>query len=390
MKFGVLNYLVNLILFVYFPFLGKAQPAVQWQKCYGNGDNDYFAGMVEAFGGGHVMAGRTQNCKYGNGDFWVVKIDDTGAIAWTKCFGGSLGEYANNIVKVRGDFPGGDGYMVLGSTNSNDGDVTVNHGSNDYWVVKLDTSGNLQWQKTYGGLLNEEAYSATQTTDGGIVIAGHTSSNDGDVTGNHGDYDWWILKTDQLGNNVWKKTLGGSKREFLQSIAPTNDGGVIITGSTQSSDGDVSQLLRMQDVWLVKLSASGAMQWNKSYGSSAGLHTGWSVVQTSDNGYALSATTFNYPSPGLNHGFIKLNDTGAVQWTVTQNFWDLIEIGNKHYITTGTTSAQDGYVSRIDSTGAVIWTKPLGGSDIDHTRKIFSTKDGGYIVAGNTRSNDGM
>jgi len=132
------------------------------------------------------------------------------------------------------------GYIVTGFSYSNDGDVSGNHGDADYWIVKLNPAGAISWQKSFGGKATDEANSIRQTRDGGYIIAGASASNDGDVTGNHGDTDYWIVKLATDGNLKWEKSLGGSKYDAGQSVLQTNDGGYIIAGVTHSEDGDIT------------------------------------------------------------------------------------------------------------------------------------------------------
>jgi hypothetical protein len=370
-----------------------AQPALIWSKCYGNSIDQVLANIAEAWGGGYVMSGTSDSCSYGNADFYIMKIDDTGKQLWTKCYGGTGGDWVAKIVRIQGQAPATDGYVLIGTTNSNDGDVTGLHGStDDYWVVKLDINGNIQWQKTYGGSGGDAANDAAQVMDGGIVIVGSTYSNDGDVSGFHGGYDLWIVKLSQSGSIIWKKTLGGSFDELHPYVTATSDGGVAIAGSSGSMDGDVTNPIGSEDIWVVKLDSLGAMQWNKSYGS-FGYDVAISIMQTSDNGYLVSGQTTAFPATGLNHGLIKLNDTGAIQWTAPHNeVADIIEVGSKQYIISGrdlSVSIRRGFVRRIDSVGNTIWNKAVGGSSVDWLKSIYLTSDGGYIIGGDTKSTDG-
>ena len=208
---------------------------VPWRK------QDESHSIQQTADGGYVVAGYANSNdgdvsgNHGDFDYWIVKLDQSGNLVWQKCLGGSNKEEAWSIRQTADG-----GYVVAGRTYSNDGDVRGNHGDGDYWVVKLDASGNLVWQKCLGGSNNDEARSIQQTADGGYVVAGHTNSNDGDVRGNHGDDDYWVVKLDASGNLVWQKCLGGSKDEYAQSVQQTADGGYVVAGYTYSNDGDVS------------------------------------------------------------------------------------------------------------------------------------------------------
>ncbi|MCD6097265.1 T9SS type A sorting domain-containing protein [bacterium] len=170
-------------------------------------------------------------------------------IQWQKCLGGSGYDYAYSIQQTDDG-----GFIVAGYSNSNDGDVSGNHGERDYWVVKLNSAGDLVWQKSLGGSSWDEAWSIQQTSDGGFIVAGYSESNDGDVSGHHGGYDYWVVKLDSAGDIVWQKCLGGSYWDYAYSIQQTFDGGYIVAGESRSNNGDVSGNHGWGDYWVVKLS----------------------------------------------------------------------------------------------------------------------------------------
>ena len=153
------------------------------------------------------------------------------------------------------------GYIVAGYTLSNGGDVRGKHGGADFWIVKLDKDGNVEWQKCLGGSNDDAAYSVAVTPDGGYIVAGVTWSNDGDVSGNHGYGDFWVVKLDGEGNIVWQRALGGNEDDSALSVSVTPDGGYIVAGYTQSYDGDVKgwhegydeNWKPYPDFWIVKL-----------------------------------------------------------------------------------------------------------------------------------------
>jgi hypothetical protein len=142
---------------------------------------------------------------------------------------------------------------VAGQSGSNDGNVTGNHGESDYWVIKLDGTGNLLWQKSLGGTGSDGARSIQQTSDGGYIVAGHSNSTDGDVKGNQGGDDYWIVKLDNIGNLTWQKAMGGTDTDIAKSIQQTSDGGYIVAGYSKSNGGDVPANNGEADYWIVKL-----------------------------------------------------------------------------------------------------------------------------------------
>ena len=230
-------------------------PAIEWQKCLGGTSWDYAKSIQQTSGGGFIVAGETWSNdgdvsgNHGIVDSWIVKLNSSGDIIWQKCFGGTDDDVAFSIQQTSDG-----GFIVAGYTSSNDGDVSGNHGGGDYWVVKLDSSGTIQWQKCLGGTDNDEAKSIQQTSDGGYIVAGETWSNDGDVSGNHGNSDYWVVKLNSSGDIEWQKCLGGTVKDIAKTIQQTSDGGFIVAGYTNSNDGDVSGIHGdYYDFWVVKL-----------------------------------------------------------------------------------------------------------------------------------------
>jgi hypothetical protein len=172
----------------------------------------------------------------------------TGELDWQKSIGGSAEDL---LVAIQQTTEGG--YVVTGHTYSNDGDVTGNHGDWDAWVVKLDNTGNLEWQNAIGGSDSDLARSIEQTIDGGYIVGGITGSNDGDISGNNGSGDYLVVKLLQNGAIEWQKSLGGVSPDDARSIQQTPDGGYIVGGISQSNDGDVAGNNGERDYWVVKL-----------------------------------------------------------------------------------------------------------------------------------------
>jgi uncharacterized protein (TIGR02145 family) len=331
-------------------------------------------------------------------------------IQWQKCLGGSQNDNAYSIQQTTDG-----GYITAGNTYSNDGDVSGNHGGADYWIVKLDSLGALQWQKCLGGSYEDRAYSIQQTTDVGYIIAGYTRSNDGDVSGNHsGNKDYWIVKLDSLGALQWQKCLGGSYIDVAYSIQQTTDAGYIIAGYTNSNNGDVSGNHGYIDYWIVKIDSLGVLQWQKCLGGS-GWDEGHSIQQTSDAHYIIAGWTFsNNGNVTGNNGrkdywIIKLDSLGILKWqkclggSEDDLAFSIQQTTDAGYIVTGQSNSNDGDVSghhgisycedywivKIDSLGILQWQKSLGGTAYDESYSIKQTADSGYIIAGQVTSNDG-
>jgi hypothetical protein len=203
-------------------------------------------------------SGNVTAANHGDNDYWIVKLDAAGNIVWNKLLGGSGTEAAQAVQQTADG-----GYIIAGySVSSASGNVTgTNHGTYDYWIIKLDASGNIVWNKLLGGTSQDEGHSIVQAADGGYVVAGYASSSEsGNVTElNHGSFDYWIVKLDTGGNIVWDRLLGGTINDYPYSLQRTADGGYIIAGySGSSNDGDISANNHGGfDYWIIKLDAGG-------------------------------------------------------------------------------------------------------------------------------------
>src|SRR5688572_6626778 len=194
----------------------------------------------------------------------------TTILQWQKTYGSTLNELGYAITRSTD----GNGYVFTASALGNAGDITGHHGGigADVWLVKINSSsGGIDWKKCLGGTSGDYAYDIITTIDGGYAFAGVTQSNDGDAPGNHGGRDVWIVKLDASGAVSWKKILGGSGEEAANSIIQTSDGGFLIAGYTGSNNGDISGSNHGgSDAWIIKLSSSGEMVWQKTYGGTLG------------------------------------------------------------------------------------------------------------------------
>lgn len=322
---------------------------IEWEKNYGGTDLDIFNSIDQTHDNGYVLAGLTHSFEeHKNGDYWIVKIDELGNKEWEKSFGGFSIDHAKSIQQTS-DF----GFIVTGHTFSSDGDVTENFGASDYWVLKLDENGNLQWQKNLGGSHTDYAHSIKQTMDAGFILTGYTFSSYGDVTASFAPPDYWIVKLDKNGNIQWQKSLGGNNEDSSFSISQTFDSGYIVGGTTRSTDGDVTVNNGSVDCWVVKLDQNGNIQWQKTFGGSD-IDILTSIVQTLEGGYAFSGHTAS------NDGDITNNQGNYDCWVV-----------------------------KLNANGDIQWQKTLGGSLSDYGNSIFQTSNGEYLIGGSTFSDDG-
>jgi len=416
-------------------FVAIAQPPnIQWAKCYGGSKQDIAKCVRQTTDGGYIIVGNTTSSDsevsvhHGTfqPDIWVVKTDNTGAISWTKVFGGSGSDNATCVRQTKDG-----GYIVVGGTNSTDGDITGVHSGagGDMLVLKLDASGNISWQKCLGGSGNEYAWAVRQTKDDGYVVTGFTASNDGDVSGTHNDstgvlsQDVWVVKLNDTGGITWQKPLGGTGVETGYAVQQTTDGGYMVAGITNSDDGDVTKRYgNSNDAWLIKLDNTGSLNWQKSLGGT-GVDGFTAVTQTTDGGYiACGLTLSNDNDVAGNHldststptsdvWVVKTDNAGSISWqrcyggSGSDEGSDVQQTTDGGYVVAATAASNDGnvkgihiisgaveddfWVLQLFSGGDISWQKCLGGSYNDHANSIQQTADDGYVVAGYTSSVSG-
>jgi PKD repeat protein len=325
-----------------------------WQKCFGGSSSDEASSIIQTIDGGYLMAGNTASNdgdvtgNHGSYDFWVVKINSAGSLEWQKCLGGTKVDVGMSVNQTADG-----GYLISGYPYSNDGDVVGNHGYDDAWVVKLNGTGMIEWTNSLGGSWYDWAMSGIQTSEEGYLIGGGTGSFDGNVTGNHGSYDAWVIKLNRTGSLTWQKCLGGSSFDEAYSVIQTTDGGYFVGGDSNSTDGNVTGNHGSYDAWVVKLNNAGTIDWQKSLGGT-GDEGAYSVIQTIDGGYLLG-------------GYSNSKD-GDV---------------------TGNHGSYDAWIVKLTNTGSLEWQKSLGGTGNDGISSLIQTADGGYLIGGYSNSTDG-
>lgn len=222
--------------------------------------------------------------------------------------------------------------------------------------------------KTFGGSLDEKIGSVVKTSDGGMIVVGHTNSSDGDINKQYDQIDIWIIKIDSQGNKVWSKTIGGSKNDYGTSIIATNDGNFIISGYTESSDGIVPSNFGLHDFLVVKINSSGDVIWSKNYGFSGHDHA-HKIIQTSDGGYFVVGFS----------EYSGIEGSGG-----TQNNGEGHEIGHK-----GVLHGSGEFIGvKIDSQGEFMWYRYFGGTQNDRVNDVVEANDGGFLMVGFSESSD--
>jgi hypothetical protein len=305
------------------------------------------------------------------GDVWLIKTDSQGTEEWNKTFVGVEGRDVGNSVQQTTD----GGYIITGYIHS--------FGGGDVWLIKTDSNGDSLWTQTFGDTGRDEGYSVQQTTDGGYIITGYTTES--------GDYDVWLIKTDSNGDSLWSQTFGGSDTdpeemsdtEVGHSVQQTTDGGYIITGWTQSfGNGGYN-------FWLIKTDSNGDSLWTQTFGGNRN-DNGRSVQQTTDGGYIITGET------GGDVWLIKTDSNGDSLWTQTfggsgdDEGNSVQQTTDGGFIIVGKKADQNNYYDiwliKTDSNGDSLWTQTFGGTEYDEGNSVQQTTDGGYIITGTTES----
>jgi uncharacterized repeat protein (TIGR01451 family) len=345
--------LLPLILVVANSVVFAQAPGVVWQQTIGGENNDLPSFSMKTIDNQIITIGSTYSStgiyssNHGSPDIWVEKHDLQGILQWRKLLGGTGVETPVNY------YYNSDGsLMILSTSTSNDGDVTGNHGLKDIWIVKLDALGSLVWQKSFGGSNNENAGNIIKTTDGNYVVSGTSSSNNGDLTANAGDQDVWMFKIDDSGIIQWQNSFGGSGREVSNNIKAIegSDGSIYFLTETGSNNGNVSGNNGSTDMWLVKSNSSGVLQWQLCLGG-AGAEYSVDLKQLANGDlYAIGNTNSSFPSF---HGY------------------------------------SDFYVTRVTSAGTLVWQKCFGGTLDDVPLQIVSTENDESVVLSGYVNNGG-
>lgn len=333
----------------------------EWQKSYGGSGMDFLQSVQLTADGGFILGGLSSSAKSdhkkensrGHDDFWVLKLDAKGNEQWQRTIGGSGQELLACINRTR------DGGYIIGGSSSSDksGDKTEDtFGNLDYWVVKLNPKGDIEWQKTYGGKYLDQLKTVIQTLDGGYIIGGYSNSP---VSGNKsnettGIGDFWIIKTDAQGTIEWQRTLGGNGDDNLTALIPCKTGGYLLGGSSNSgSSGDKSKANRKgTDFWLVRLDEEGQVLWQETYNyGKTDLLT--SIIENEDHTFLIG---------------------GYAQTETSEGKKDKKDIND--------------YIAlKINDKGEEIWSKTVGSEGTDVLSKLIETRDGGYLLAGTSKGN---
>jgi hypothetical protein len=342
-----------------------------WDKRFGGMEDDIISCINKTSDGGYILGGwsfsgiggdKTEDTHdtgasiFYRSDFWLVKLDSVGNKNWDKDFGGSNNDAMMSLQQTRdgGYILGGNSYSAI----SGDKSQACWAGTEDYWILKLDSLGNKLWDKDFGGTSQEQFSTVIQTDDGGYLIGGESASGiSGDKTEDTiGNWDYWIVKLDSLGNKQWDKDFGGTGRDYLFSFQQTSDHGFILGGWSESDiGGDKTQpIVGDKDYWIIKLDSLANKEWDRNFGGTE-EDILCSIKQTKDNGYILS---------GISSSDIS-GDKSELSWGLS-DYW----------------------IVKLDSMGNQQWDKDLGGinRELLFFRNIQETSDSGFIIGGSSES----
>jgi predicted secreted protein len=368
------------------PILPKGSQV--WSETFGGAGDEWAFSVIQTSDGGYAIAGYTDSFGAGKMDFWLVKTDSFGSQEWNKTYGGAGYDWASSVIQTSDG-----GYVIAGSTNSS------GEWGYDFWLVKTDSSGNQQWNKTYGGTNHDYASSVVQTIDGGYALAGIANSfGDGGYAFSGfrdvfivGNADAWLVKTDSFGNQLWNKTFGEFHDDGAFSVVQTSDGGYALTGNTYSFSAGNNT-----DVWLIKTDSSGNKVWNKTFGGPKD-DFGYFVIQTSDGGYALAGITNSSGAGYEDVWLIKTDASGNVIWnktyggTLNDEAYFVMQTKDEGYALAGATYALnaglwDAWLIKTDSSGNILWTQVHGGVGDDQAISLVLTSEGEFVLTGSTNT----
>jgi hypothetical protein len=347
-------------LFTQFIFLTSVgqSPNILWQKSLGGSYYDKAVSVIELEDGGYIVGGHSQSSNFdllinhGGYDWWIVRLNNSGNILWQKTLGGSNDEYLRKIIKT----PDGS-ILCIGDTQSNNGDIISYMDQIDFWVTKIDLSGNLIWEKCFGGVNIDRGYSVCDTDDGNFMIAGSTESQYPYIENNHGLSDFLLIKIDQEGNKIWQKTYGGSGHETCKSIKKSNNGGYLLIGNSSSIDGDLSNNYGEQDVWMLKVDNEGIIQWQQNFGGSKDDFI-YNFIEDHEGNFVIIGETYSFD----------------------------IDATDNH----GENGSRDFFIIKVSAQGQKIWSNCYGGSSEEYARGIVESNGSEYVVVGESYSNDGQ
>ncbi|MGV6828801.1 MAG: hypothetical protein ACWA45_05325 [Flavobacteriales bacterium] len=276
----------------------------QWDKNFGFLGTDQAFKIITTNEGGYFVTGyldvtasggegndlqdnnNTRETLHGLGEYWGIKVDANGNKIWRRYFGGTNNDRSYDVIQTTDN-----GFLLVGTSESIDVDISNPKGSYDFWAVKTDANGNKLWEKSYGGSEIDNGWAITHTADGNYLFIGDTRSEDQDVTNHKENADCWVVKINNSnGNIIWEKVYGGTHFDSSRSISNLSNGNFVISGNSRSVDGDITNPKGVNDAWVFIINENGTLQFQKSIGGS-GLDFANDAIETSNNEIIVIGST---------------------------------------------------------------------------------------------------
>jgi outer membrane protein OmpA-like peptidoglycan-associated protein len=387
-----------------------------WQKAIGGTGYDTGMRMLPTDHNCFILAGTTGSSDgLGKGnhsadkfDIVVCRVSAEGHVIWKTVIGGSKDEQFSDMQ------PTSDGGMlIIGTTESTDGDITDNHGKMDFLLAKVDRLGRKQWVKCFGGVGNDQGLAAIETSDGGILIGGESGSRTGNMTHHIGALDAWIAKLDAAGNVTLEKTFGGNANERITNLMELKKDRFLAVCATNSVDADVKDPLGEKDVWIVCFSKNFDIVWQRTYGGTD-FDEVKHVLRARNGDLVLCGTSFSddidlegSPNRGQGDSWIfRISETGSLKWSKlfggarNEGSNRIAQTPDGGFIMVGTSNSldkivernnglYDGWVVRIDSMGNKLWWYNFGGENFEYLYDVMPLEGGNYLTLGFAESTKG-
>ncbi|MBT8187261.1 MAG: hypothetical protein HKP38_10305 [Croceitalea sp.] len=335
-----------------------------WFKTIGGSGEDTAQAIIQTSDGGLAILGHTNSIdgdivdkSLEVNDYWLIKMNVDGNLQWNKTYGGSKDDRGQQLIETDDG-----GFAIVGYSMSDDRDASNNEGFHDNWILRLDASGTILWERSFGFSGHDHSYDVLQTSDGGFFFSGFLDVTQSQGEGNfgkgeyltrHGVGEFWGTKLDADGNLQWRRYFGGTNNDRAHGVVQANDGGFVMAGFSESDDFDISNSKGSYDFWVVKIDKNGNMIWEKSFGGS-GIEIAYDITKNGEGGYSIVGNTFSTDTD------VSKNNGESDVWLIN-----------------------------IDDNGNLLWEKTYGGSAFDAAQGISLAANGGFVMAGNTKSMDG-
>lgn len=412
--------LSNTTFIFFFSFLSTAAllPAQKllWQSAIGGKGYDNGIKMIPVDHNCFLLGGSTAsanglgegNHSAGKRDLVVARVSAKGKVIWKTLIGGSQNDDFSDMTPTKDG-----GVLVIGTTESRDGHAESTHGKMDFLLVKLNRSGDIEWNKCYGGHGNDKGLAAIELSDGGYLIGGESGSNTGNMTYHKGGLDAWMARLDEKGNVLAEKSFGGRSNEKVTQLVEIKEGRYLALCTTNSRGGDVKHPMGAKDVWAICVSKNFDIIWQETYGGSD-FDEAHSIIRNKDGDFVICGTTFSDDYDldlTTNHGLgdswlFMITPNGNLAWSETyggaksDGANGVAQTPDGGYILVGTSNSKDkivpinkglydGWIVRTDSNGKQIWAGTLGGEDFEYLYSVHALENGNYMGLGFAESTKG-